>query len=715
MSCQIVIVLGMHRSGTSAVAGYLHGLGLELPSETLNAHPKDNPEGYFEPQRMVQLNNRLLAMLGLSWQSTRPISADELVAPDLDPIKEEMRQYLADACQPGRKLVLKDPRLCRLLPVWLPLIQQHCQNPLIIHAVRSAHAVADSLARRAEQQDLAGAAITSRHKATLLWLRYNLDAWHHGRASGLAMHTVSYEAFSTRRATRKTLRQWLQRQMMQPFAKPKSPRPARRQQPSAEWQRDQDWQLLLTHAEHCLANSQTTQANDWLGSLHPLAELRIPAKHQNEPVAPPAEDLVIAATIKHISGQQPKPLAPVGKAHIPEPRWNGLLCQLSNAVTSTERSRKSLINAENQPEFLFISEHPGSRSHIYRVKNPVDALNRAGHRAAWLTPEQALQNPDAWKHCKKLIVHRCEWSDTLAELYQTADRFGIAKIYDIDDYIFEPALVDAGHIDFINRLPQHQREEWKAKIARFRQALKASNGGLAPTHRLVEAMEQMGIPTTLKPNGLSPETVALSEHWHIAINKAARTTPNQPAKRLVYASGTPTHEGDFGCFRNAVADFLNTSNDWRLTIIGSLDINPLKSLLNNSALARLEHRPLVEHINLPYELARGTLNLAPLQENNPFCDAKSALKWFEAAAAYVPTLATQTGAYSENIQSKVTGLLTFNKAVTSDGIATLEQRPPLLSRIARVAGEHARQYLKEDALIDRITQQPSGPLTCRLI
>ncbi len=122
------------------------------------------------------------------------------------------------------------------------------------------------------------------------------------------------------------------------------------------------------------------------------------------------------------------------------------------------------------------------------------------------------------------------------------------------------------------------------------------------------------------------------------------------------AARPPTRETSVAS-GNAVADFLNNEEDWGLIIIGALDTSNLKSLLNTSAQAKLEHRPLVEHINLPYELARGTLNLAPLQENNLFCAAKSPLKWFEAAAAHVPTLATETGAYSENIQQRETGLL----------------------------------------------------------
>jgi hypothetical protein len=177
---------------------------------------------------MVQINNRLLAELGMTWQSTTPISPEELASPGLDGIRDEIEQYLAETCLPGKKLVFKDPRLCRLLPVWLPVIKRYCETPSVIHTLRRAGAVADSLARRAKQQGLAGAAITNPHKATLLWLRYNLDAWHHIKASSLPVHTLSYEQFSTSKKTRRALRQWLANRVHFKASQPPGiPRPAR--------------------------------------------------------------------------------------------------------------------------------------------------------------------------------------------------------------------------------------------------------------------------------------------------------------------------------------------------------------------------------------------------------------------------------------------------------------------------------------------------------
>jgi hypothetical protein len=705
MSCHIVIVLGMHRSGTSAVAGYLHSLGLELPSEALSAHPQDNPEGYFEPQRMVQINNRLLAALGLNWQSTTPISPEELASTGLDHLREEIEQYLADTCTPGKKLMFKDPRLCRLLPVWLPIIEQYCKAPLVIYAVRSARAVADSLARRAEQQELAGAAITNPHKATLLWLRYSLDAWHHIKAADLPVHTLSYEQFSASKKTRRTLGQWLKnRVQLEASQPPSTPRPARQQPAPKRWPEDQDWQLLLAHAETCLITSNTQYSEQWLGALHSLAKIRIPARHQNEPVAPPPEDLVIAATIKHISGQQPKPLP----SACPNPRWKALVSRLTDTASLKKANPATGQLAPEQPEFLFISENPTSRSHIYRVKNPVDALNQEGRRAAWITPAEALGNTNAWNQCQQLIIHRCEWSSTLASLYDFARSFGIPTVFDIDDYIFEPALIDQGHIDFINRLPDAQKQDWKAKTQRFRAALLAADSAMAPTRTLVSAIEQFGKPCILKPNGLSHETLALSEHWHTAFQSFLQQSPSNAIKRLGYASGTPTHEGDFSCFREAVTAFLNSNSGWGLTIIGALDTTFLDKNLTGSALQRLEHRPLVEHVNLPYELARLSLNLAPLQENNPFCSAKSPLKWFEAAACYVSTLATNTGAFASDITDGENGLLTANQAASNETLIYATNHENKLQTVANAAAGDARRHLTERQLVHNFMGLPSS-------
>ena len=63
-----VVVVGMHRSGTSAMAGALAELGLALPDETdlITAGPA-NERGYWELRRFVTFNDRVLEYLNGNW------------------------------------------------------------------------------------------------------------------------------------------------------------------------------------------------------------------------------------------------------------------------------------------------------------------------------------------------------------------------------------------------------------------------------------------------------------------------------------------------------------------------------------------------------------------------------------------------------------------------------------------------------------------------
>ena len=71
---KLLLVLGMHRSGTSALTGVLQKLGAELGEELLAPTP-DNPKGYFENSRIVDVHESLLHGLARGWQDPRALSA----------------------------------------------------------------------------------------------------------------------------------------------------------------------------------------------------------------------------------------------------------------------------------------------------------------------------------------------------------------------------------------------------------------------------------------------------------------------------------------------------------------------------------------------------------------------------------------------------------------------------------------------------------------
>src|ERR1700721_285115 len=69
-----ILVLGMHRSGTSALTGMLHHLGVAL-GERLMPATGDNPRGYWEHTDIVDVHQKILVALGSSWDDIRPLPA----------------------------------------------------------------------------------------------------------------------------------------------------------------------------------------------------------------------------------------------------------------------------------------------------------------------------------------------------------------------------------------------------------------------------------------------------------------------------------------------------------------------------------------------------------------------------------------------------------------------------------------------------------------
>lgn len=176
-----LLVLGMHRSGTSALARGLEVFGASLGEELLPAHPC-NPRGLFEDRDIYACNKGLLGALGLTWASPAPIAPRlllELAAAEAG----EAALGLLRAKVEGRDLpAFKDPRFSRLMPFWRPLFASMGLAPRCIIALRHPVAVAQSLARRDGMEP---------GLAHALWLRYTLDAL--DGSAGLPRVLLAYE------------------------------------------------------------------------------------------------------------------------------------------------------------------------------------------------------------------------------------------------------------------------------------------------------------------------------------------------------------------------------------------------------------------------------------------------------------------------------------------------------------------------------------------
>lgn len=169
----VTVVLGMHRSGTSALAGVLRLCGLASP-KSLIPSGEANEKGFWESEPIKALNDGALDLLGLNWHALGQIGPDSFGARRFDPLRLQARSLLKSEFPARSDIVLKDPRLCRTLPLWKPALDRSSAQLGFALIIRNPLEVAESLAERNDMH---------LDHALLLWARYILDAELHTRGS----------------------------------------------------------------------------------------------------------------------------------------------------------------------------------------------------------------------------------------------------------------------------------------------------------------------------------------------------------------------------------------------------------------------------------------------------------------------------------------------------------------------------------------------------
>ena len=113
---QAVIVLGMHRSGTSLLAGICNFLGADLGAELIPA-AEDNPRGFWENREVVEFHDEVLKKLNRNWDSVLPVPKDWWQSADFVAEENRLSGLLDRLFSTDEIWAVKDPRLCLLLPL----------------------------------------------------------------------------------------------------------------------------------------------------------------------------------------------------------------------------------------------------------------------------------------------------------------------------------------------------------------------------------------------------------------------------------------------------------------------------------------------------------------------------------------------------------------------------------------------------------------------
>ncbi len=160
------IILGPHRCGTSLVARLIAGMGHDLGGDLVPA-AQDNPEGFWEHRGVVECHNGFLRTIGRSWSDPLPLDQSVFSGAEAAAARGRIEEIFDRDFRGKRQWALKDPRLCRLLPLWDGVLNSQGVTIRFVHVVRSPIAAAASLEKRDGM----------RLEASLvLWLRHLIEA-----------------------------------------------------------------------------------------------------------------------------------------------------------------------------------------------------------------------------------------------------------------------------------------------------------------------------------------------------------------------------------------------------------------------------------------------------------------------------------------------------------------------------------------------------------
>lgn len=288
-----------------------------------------------------------------------------------------------------------------------------------------------------------------------------------------------------------------------------------------------------------------------------------------------------------------------------------------------------------------------------------------------------------------VVLCRVFMNPHIEKLIEMCRTLAIPVVFDADDFVIDPSVVD--RISSLEGIADHERSLHVEGLRKHRASFDAADFFTAPTHYLTELGRGLGKSSFIIRNGLSLSQVETCKK--IMDNITVRPYQNHIVK-IGYFSGTKSHQKDFSIVVPALLKIMDEFPHVHLYVGGYLDLN---SCFDNVH-ARIKRLPFVDIERLPYNLAKVDINIAPLETNNPFCEAKSELKYFDAGLLRIPTVASPVDAYKWAIRNGSNGFLADSPADWYDCLKKLVEDAELRTTMGQRAYEHVMACYTPNAL-----------------
>ena len=284
-------------------------------------------------------------------------------------------------------------------------------------------------------------------------------------------------------------------------------------------------------------------------------------------------------------------------------------------------------------------------STLYRVVHVAEELRLQGFRCSTASYDNPRLSRCATRF-RLFVFHRTPPTVSVGRLLVAIKAMRRTALFDIDDLVFDPD--DLRHADAFRDSALAARDGYAQQSGRALVEDNYLDTCTVTTTPIAEKLRARGKTVFVVPNRLSAADVRIADCLR------AHRRPSAPLLRLGYFSGTASHNRDFATLAPSLAAVMARHPQVRLHIVGPLRLDAALEAFAS----RIEQRPFVASRSGHFSnLAAVDVNLAPLETGNPFCEAKSPLKFFEAGILGVPTAASATQPFREAVRNGEDGVL----------------------------------------------------------
>ncbi|WP_386083003.1 glycosyltransferase [Vreelandella sp. F11] len=353
--------------------------------------------------------------------------------------------------------------------------------------------------------------------------------------------------------------------------------------------------------------------------------------------------------------------ASVGMPHVTDPVY---LAAISH------QSSEYLV-----PRVLIVAEFSIPQCKKYRVTQKQKMFEYLGVECTAIDWTDSVKALKALQTHSMVIFYRVPAYPNVLSIIEEAKRLNIPTYWEVDDLIFDRNILLNSKT--LAEFDKGTLDELVQGADLYLKAMLSCDNGIASTTGLAKAMQESGMSRVqVVENALDAQTMAVAEK----VNEKRKTALKDNVIRIVYGSGTNTHNVDFQEAVPALLETLATHSNVHFRLIGLLDL-PAEFDQYES---RIERIPVCSYEEYLESLAECDISIAPL-EHYVFNDSKSNIKFLEASVVQVPSVCSPRAAFADAINHGVDGFLCETNEEWAEAFSKLANNAELRQKVAENA------------------------------